>query len=127
MQPTCQRFAIAAGLFGVSCGVIAGSPAPAPATSAATAQAQPAGYVAGLGQSLDPARLGQLSGGTDVHNGITLNGTVSNTSTDHTVSGGNTIDSGAFSNAVGLPMVIQNSGNSVLIQNATIVNVQLQP
>lgn len=123
MQLTCQRFAIAAGLFGVNCGVIAGSPA----TPGATAQTQPAGYIAGLGQSLDTATLDQLSGGTEVHNGITLNGTVSNTSTEHTVSGGNAVDAGAFSDAVGLPMVIQNSGNSVLIQNATIVNVQLQP
>jgi hypothetical protein len=26
-----------------------------------------------------------------------------------------------------LPIVIQNTGNSVLIQNATVVNVQMQP
>jgi hypothetical protein len=39
----------------------------------------------------------------------------------------NWIGGGAFGNAAGLPMVIQNSGNSVLIQNATVVNVQMQP
>jgi hypothetical protein len=38
----------------------------------------------------------------------------------------NVISDGAFSGSVGLPMVIQNSGNNVLIQNATIVNVQLK-
>ena len=40
--------------------------------------------------------------------------------------GSNVIADGAFSGASGLPMVIQNSGNNVLIQSATIVNVQLQ-
>ena len=41
--------------------------------------------------------------------------------------GYNTIADGAFTGAVGVPMVIQNSGNNVLIQNATIINVQFQP
>ncbi len=127
MQSTCQRFATAAFLFGASCCAMAGPPAPLLAAPAVAAHVQPSGYIAGIGQSLDSARLDQLSGGTDVRNGITLNGNVSNTSTDHTISGGNAIGSGAFSDAVGLPMVIQNSGNSVLIQNATIINVQLQP
>ena len=38
----------------------------------------------------------------------------------------NTVSSGAFAGTAGLPMVIQNSGNNVLIQNATIVNVQIK-
>lgn len=48
-----------------------------------------------------------------------------NTATN-TVSGGNIIESGAFSNSSGIPTVIQNSGNNVLIQNSTIVNVQFK-
>jgi len=37
--------------------------------------------------------------------------------------GGNTIATGAFSGMNGIATVIQNSGNQVLIQNATVVDV----
>lgn len=37
--------------------------------------------------------------------------------------GGNSIDGGAFTNMNGIATVIQNSGNQVLIQNATVVDV----
>lgn len=37
------------------------------------------------------------------------------------------IGNDAFNGAAGVPMVIQNTGNGVLIQNATIINVQLTP
>jgi hypothetical protein len=37
--------------------------------------------------------------------------------------GGNTIEAGSFSNMNGIATVIQNSGNQVLIQNATVVDV----
>lgn len=47
-----------------------------------------------------------------------------NTSTG-TVSGGNIINAGAFSQSSGLSTVIQNSGNNVLIQSATILNVKI--
>ena len=40
--------------------------------------------------------------------------------------GANTIASGAFSNMNGVATVIQNSGNQVLIQNATVVDVILK-
>lgn len=42
------------------------------------------------------------------------------------VTGMNTITEGAFAAASGLPTVIQNSGNNVLIQNATILNLTVQ-
>jgi len=83
--------------------------------------------VDGLGRSVDSTRLATLSGGTEVSEKMTLNGTVSNNSADHVVTGANAISSNSFSGAAGLPMVIQNTGNNVLIQNATIVNVQFQP
>jgi hypothetical protein len=37
--------------------------------------------------------------------------------------GANTIEAGSFSNMNGIATVIQNSGNQVLIQNATVVDV----
>lgn len=55
-----------------------------------------------------------------------LSGTVGANTAVNVVTGANHITDGAFSNASGLPMVIQNSGANVLIQNATIVNVQIR-
>lgn len=105
--------------------VLAQEPAVSP-PKMATAIAPPHD-VAGWGPSIDSAALAKLSGGTDVTQTMTLNGTVASNSVDHVVNGANVISSGSFTGAMGLPMVIQNSGNAVLIQNATIVNVQFQP
>jgi hypothetical protein len=85
------------------------------------------GRVDGFGPSVPIATLAKLSGGTSVAQQITLNGTVGQNTDDHVVTGSNLIGGGSFSGAAGLPMVIQNTGNNVLIQNATIVNVQFQP
>ncbi len=57
---------------------------------------------------------------------MSLSGTVANNTAVNVISGMNTISNGSFSNAAGLPVAIQNSGANVLIQNATIINVQLQ-
>ncbi|KRE97887.1 hypothetical protein ASG87_15240 [Frateuria sp. Soil773] len=76
---------------------------------------------------MDAATLSRLSGGSQVIQRMTLDGTVSDNRSDHVVTGANVIDAGSFSGAAGVPMVIQNSGNGVLIQNATIINVQFQP
>lgn len=83
--------------------------------------------IAEFGPSVAPATLAGLSGGSNVTQNISITGNVSDTSTENVSTGMNWIGGGAFGNAAGLPMVIQNSGNSVLIQNATVVNVQLQP
>ncbi len=48
-----------------------------------------------------------------------------NNSATGTVSGGNIIDGGAFSDSSGLSTIIQNSGNNVLIQSATILNLKI--
>lgn len=42
------------------------------------------------------------------------------------VTGSNTISEGAFGNSQGLPMLIQNTGNNVSIQNATVINVTIK-
>lgn len=86
----------------------------------------PAAAVSGFGMPLGSTQLDDYRGGfTVVKNDMQLNGTVANNSATDVLSGNNTISSGAFSNASGLPMVIQNSGSNVLIQNATILNVQM--
>lgn len=80
-------------------------------------------FVAG---ALDSGALDLYRAGASESNHIRPEGLVGNNSADHSVAGMNSISAGAFANASGLPVVIQNSGANVLIQNATIVNIQLQ-
>jgi hypothetical protein len=66
-------------------------------------------------------------GGADLHlSNIRAVGTVSDVKAYDLVTGNNVISDGSLAGASGLPMVIQNSGNGVLIQNATILNVMVQ-
>jgi len=99
---------------------------PPPASTPAKAPARTP-FVAGLGSGVASSVLANLSGGSDVSEQITITGNVSDTSTENVSTGMNWIGGGSFGNAAGLPIVIQNTGNSVLIQNATVVNVQMQP
>lgn len=55
-----------------------------------------------------------------------LDGTLRDNTAINSVTGGNTISNGAFASAHGLTTAIQNSGNNVLIQNSTIVNVVIE-
>jgi len=48
-----------------------------------------------------------------------------NNNSSGTVSGGNIINAGAFAESSGMSTIIQNSGNNVLIQSATILNVNI--
>lgn len=101
-------------------------PASPVAAYRAAATARP-DEVEGFGTRADAGVLAKLSGGADVSAKITLNGTVSDNHADHVVTGSNAISAGSFQGAAGVPMVIQNTGNNVLIQNATIINVQFRP
>ncbi len=71
------------------------------------------------------ATLEGMRGGAAVHNDMDLNGVTSGNSAFQVQTGNNSIDAGSFANMAGLPVVIQNSGANVLIQNATIVNLQM--
>jgi len=78
------------------------------------------------GTTTDAAVLGDLRGGADIiTTEATLGGTVGNNTATNITTGMNVIDNGSFANASGLPVVIQNSGANVLIQNATVINLQL--
>ena len=61
-----------------------------------------------------------------VFNDTRLNGDVANNNAVNVNTGSNTIDAGSFANMSGIPVVIQNSGANVLIQNATVINLQFQ-
>ena len=81
----------------------------------------------GWGKTTDATTLGQLRGGADiVTTEATLSGTVGHNTASNVTTGMNVISGGSFANASGLPVVIQNSGANVLIQNATVINLQLQ-
>ncbi|MFJ5383455.1 hypothetical protein ACIPID_17440 [Cupriavidus sp. CER94] len=72
-------------------------------------------------------KLDDVRGGAEVVvNDMRLHGTVGDNAAINTFSGSNIVSEGSFSNASGLPTVIQNTGNNVLIQNATILNVQFK-
>jgi hypothetical protein len=83
----------------------------------------------GFGPAADLGSLEHSRGGTDTYttnNNANLNGVVTGNSAWNVVTGSNSIDTGAFANMSGIPVVIQNSGANVLIQNATIVNLQFK-
>jgi hypothetical protein len=75
---------------------------------------------------VDAKALAMKRGGADVVNDMLLKGVVAGNRASDLTTGNNVIADGAFTGTVGLPMVIQNSGNGVLIQNATIINVQVK-
>lgn len=79
-----------------------------------------------LGVELNEQTLTDARGGTEVINDMTLNGVVAGNQAYNLNTGNNTVTEGSFAGASGMPTLIQNTGNNVLIQNATIVNVQLQ-
>jgi hypothetical protein len=98
------------------------SPAPAAAFTPAFARAPAAA-----------STLEQLRGGSErvappsnnIASDTQLRGTTDNNVAINVVTGNNAIQS-SFSNAAGIPVVIQNSGANVLIQNATVVNLQFK-
>lgn len=80
-----------------------------------------------LGAAIPDSRLSENRGGHTLElNTNSLGATLYDNKANDNVTGSNYINGGAFSNASGLPTLIQNSGNNVLIQNATILNVKMQ-
>ena len=73
-------------------------------------------------------QLARHRGGADAHvlNFMDLDAALHSNSARANASGNNAVSSGAFSNMSGLATVIQNSGNNVIIQNATILNLDLR-
>jgi len=81
--------------------------------------------VIGFGMPLAAEGLQDLRGGFEtVKNDLQLSGTVADNLARNVVTGNNSIADGSFANVTGFPIVIQNTGANVLIQNATIINIQ---
>ncbi len=100
----------------------------APATAWAAAppaatQQTPAGFGAA---AVPDSELSNFRGGASITNINDLNGTLYNNNALDSVTGNNFVTDGALAGSSGFSTLIQNSGNNVLIQNATILNLQVQ-
>lgn len=109
-----------------------GARAAAPPATAAAPPAQrpdaPAPAATSLfGAAAADDELERTRGGSDVTTiDTTLNGAVSGNAASNVTTGWNVIQGGSFANMSGIPIVVQNTGANVLIQNATIINLQLK-
>jgi hypothetical protein len=79
-----------------------------------------------LGTPVSSTTLEEQRGGdeTRILNIIEVDGDVTDNTAVNVVTGANNIQNGSFDNASGVLSVVQNTGANVLIQSATIVNVQ---
>ena len=108
------------------------STATAQSAAVASAPAEKAAAVEKTAQAAWPAPApaakldGQRGGADTVSTQASLNATVADNTARNVVTGNNVIDNGSFANMNGLPMVIQNTGANVLIQNATVINLQMR-
>lgn len=84
-------------------------------------ESSPFGSAAVSGEALDTYR-----GGAQVLNNNQLDGVVSDNQAYNLNTGSNLVTDGSFAGSSGFSTVVQNTGNNVLIQNSTIVNVQVQ-
>jgi hypothetical protein len=82
------------------------------------------------GHPIPSDQLDTQRGGTDTGpltiNANMLNAKLFDNSATDNVTGNNTITGGAFSGSNGLATVIQNSGNNVIIQSGTVLNLTMK-
>lgn len=90
--------------------------------------------LAGL-ETVSAEELSGQRGGADLNiedmilqlSNATATATVENNSLVSQATGNNTLQSGAFDGAAGIVFAVQNSGNHVVIQNTTMINVIMNP
>lgn len=116
-KPAMLIIASTAALGALPASVASAQPGSAPVAAVAPHSA--------LGTPLAPAQLAKARG-TGASIATTLGGTVSSNSAAQVTTGANIIQDGAFAGASGVPVVIQNTGANVLIQNATVIHLRLQ-
>src|SRR4030066_28754 len=135
MRFTIPSFAAACLLFAsaqMAMPVLADDAAAIPATpiratpeSAATEMATP--EILAFGEQVTDADLATFRGGSVALqiNEMKLDGKLYDNQAIANVTGSNFVTQDAFSGASGFSTVVQNSGNNVIIQNATILNISL--
>lgn len=95
--------------------VAAQEPAPAGAASAVS-----------FGYPVTAQALASHRGGDLTLTDTKLSGVTADNSANQVVTGTNAIGGGSFANLSGIPVVIQNTGANVLIQNAVTLNLQMK-
>jgi hypothetical protein len=85
-------------------------------------QPSPPASAAASADTLDNARGGSDAIASDTR----VQGEVSGNSATNVTTGNNVIQSGSFANTAGIAVVVQNTGTNVLIQHATVVNLQFK-
>ncbi len=86
-----------------------------------------AGLGEDAGDTLSDGDLAALRGGQDQYlNDMKLYAQLYDNKALSNVTGGNIVTQDAFAGTNGFATVIQNSGNNVIIQNATILNLRMQ-
>ena len=112
-----------AAVLALSAGAGIAEQLPAPQPHATNAFAAAAAVAAPVSDDL----LARARGGSDQTVIDTrLTSTVAGNTATNIRTGANVIEGGSFANMSGIPIVVQNSGANVLIQNATIINLQLK-
>jgi len=97
---------------------------PALADDAGSSQATP--ETSQFGERISDADLSAYRGGSALQiSEMSLDSKLLNNQAIANVTGSNFVTQDAFSGASGFSTVVQNSGNNVIIQNATILNISL--
>jgi len=103
-------------------------PLPVGAEEADRAAALGAGDMFGIA-AVDSQDLAVSRGGAELDitlNEATTHGVVGGNQASNLTTGNNYVSEGSFAGASGFSTVVQNSGNNVLIQNATVINLKVQ-
>lgn len=79
-----------------------------------------------FGYPVSAAALASHRGGDLTITDTKLSGVTADNSANQVVTGSNAIGGGSFANLNGIPVVIQNTGANVLIQNAVVLNLQMK-
>ena len=95
---------------------------------AAAQTSAPAGVASSVsfGYPVSANALASHRGGDLTITDTKLSGVTADNSANQVVTGTNAIGGGSFANLSGIPVVIQNTGANVLIQNAVTLNLQMK-
>lgn len=128
LRPFLATIATAAVLLPMSATAAEGDGAPLETRASALQPApSPAPTLWASGMVVGESELSHQRGGADLHlNENNASAIVTDNSATNLTTGNNSINGDSFSSMSGIPMVVQNSGNNVVIQNSTILNLQMQ-
>ncbi len=125
MRLTNHSFTVACLLF--ACAQMMAAPALADDVGTIpTAPRMATSGISTFGDQVTDADLSKYRGGSALQiSEMNLNSNLNNNQAIDNITGSNFVTQDAFSGASGFSTVVQNSGNNVIIQNATILNISL--